>query len=751
MKSRHIALLGVLGLALSLDQQAPRSEPSAGLSEQEAPPRSQRRLSARSSAGDTLLLDSRRGVPPGTQQAYVAGQLMVLPSDSASLDDIARDHGASVVREAGPSGYGVLKVPAGDDGALQDRLRRDERVSAAVRHGLILGASSGGHSDSLQWHLESASVPSRLPDLSGFVVAVLDTGVAAVPSLADGATVAPWDFVNDDADASDDHQHGTHIASIIASNSDSVQGVAPGVSLMPLKVLNHENQGYELDLVDAIYRAVDSGADVINMSLAFSEDYVPSAALADALADAADAGVVLIGAAGNAGVGQVSWPAASPNVIAVGALCADDDATEYSNLGSAMDIMAPGGCIDQDVNEDGYPDGVIAESIGFQDPSSVGLWAMAGTSQAAAVVSGAAVHALNAGVAPEDMASLIQFASHGGGSGRFTDGQGAGALDIDHMVRQVNALNSNAWSAYHAAVLPYLEDNGDGTVTPAARVTVLNADLRAASRLTVLAQFQGATSDLQSCELRGRSTEGQCVIRGPAVSATDGDAAAALAWRITVNAVVKTNKIAYRPDVLMFGGYTLNAIAAAQNADAELREAMLALYWAEGDTADFGALAESYAVVNSGAGHSTSPTAMLFTAAALDGVLGEDQRLEGAGLSTSPLGMRWMMLNGSGLSASPISLLALTAFDGRNINTSITRSYAPLSGSGLSTSPILMSEGALDSDEPLSGLRELLDGGGWSTPDGEQAASLLAGSGEFSVLADAVGTGAGLGAAEITD
>jgi len=792
MKKRVIPLLGALGLlsaGLMTERHTPQDEPSP-----RSPTLTERTFTQQSLAGlsspdlGPILSASSARTPAGAQQAYVDGQLMVLPSDTANLDDIARDHGASVVREAGPSGYGVLEAPAGLDAlAFARTLRADERILSSSRHGLLLGAGKGkakatdttattdtaawddksttdtsgssssstssGSGSGLQWHLDSAGVPSNATDTTGRIVAILDSGVSAVPSLVDSERVAEWDFVNDDADARDDHQHGTHIASIIASSSESVQGVAPGVSLMPLKVLNHENQGYEIDLVDAIYWAVDNRADVINMSLAFGEDYVPSAALAQALRHGTRAGVVMIAASGNAGVDQVSWPAASPDVIAVGANCADGVVAEYSNVGGAMDIMAPGGCIDQDVNGDGIPDGVIAESIGLQDPSSVGLWAMAGTSQAAAVAAGAAVRALAAGGLPVDMAELLQYtASKSGDYNDFVKGHGAGDLVIDAMVGEPTQAEGFGASNYNVAMLPYLVDNGDGTVTPTAQLTVVDDTMRTTDGITVMAQFHGATSETAACEVLKAASEGQCVIRGLTTPAFKDGERQPLAWRITIDAVVKSDVLAFRPNVLMFGSEELDDIAAAQNADPELREAMLALYWAEGDEPDLGPLAESYAVVNSGSGLSTSPIGMLFTAPALQSVSSGDLSLDGTGLSTSPIGMRWMMLDGSGFSTSPITLLALTAFEGSGLSTSPIgmMSYSMLGGSGLSTSPILMSSGTIDGDGSLGSLQTLVSDGGWASIEGEQAASVLAGSGEFATLADAVGTGAGTGAVEVS-
>ncbi|MEM6927529.1 MAG: S8 family serine peptidase, partial [Myxococcota bacterium] len=147
--------------------------------------------------------------------------------------------------------------------------------------------------------------------------------------LAGVEFVAPADFVNGDDHANDDHGHGTHIASLVASRGE-LDGVASGVAVMPVKVLDENNAGTELALVKGIRHAVDNGAHVINMSLSFPLGYVPSPALVEAIEYAHLAGVVMVAASGNVGADVATWPAASRLVIGVGALApgltgSDDD------------------------------------------------------------------------------------------------------------------------------------------------------------------------------------------------------------------------------------------------------------------------------------------------------------------------------------------------------------------------------------------------------------------------------------------
>src|SRR5690606_738793 len=131
-----------------------------------------------------------------------------------------------------------------------------------------------------QWHLDQIGMPEawKLADADGVIVAVLDTGVAygdhgrfhQVPDLAGVPIVKPYNFVDNDPHAYDDHGHGTHVAGTIAQathNGIGVAGVARKATIMPLKVLSARGSGSVAGIADAIRYAADEGAHVINMSL----------------------------------------------------------------------------------------------------------------------------------------------------------------------------------------------------------------------------------------------------------------------------------------------------------------------------------------------------------------------------------------------------------------------------------------------------------------------------------------------------
>ncbi|HJN74674.1 MAG TPA: S8 family serine peptidase [Myxococcota bacterium] len=255
-----------------------------------------------------------------------------------------------------------------------------------------------------QWNLstlglEQAWTQSRGDDV---VVAVLDTGATAGP---DGLPLLPGlDVADGDDDPSDDGWHGTHVSGVIAQTTNNGTGtaaVSPGVSILPVRVMSHSG-GSSSDLVQGIVWAVDNGADVLNLSLGVSG---PSTSLEEAIDYAENQGVVVVAATGNDGLSDgVQYPAAYETVLAVGATTLNNDVASYSNRG-AVDLYAPGGDIDVDVDGDGLADGILAEA------DYEGRWqllAAEGTSVAAPHVSGAAALLIaNGASTPAEVRDLL--------------------------------------------------------------------------------------------------------------------------------------------------------------------------------------------------------------------------------------------------------------------------------------------------------------------------------------------------------
>ncbi|HSU35612.1 MAG TPA: S8 family serine peptidase [Propionibacteriaceae bacterium] len=173
---------------------------------------------------------------------------------------------------------------------------------------------------------------------AGVTAYIVDTGIRFSHREFHGSAVSGYDFVDDDADASDCDGHGTHVAGTVGG---ATYGVAKGVKLVSVRVLDCAGSG----TVSGVIAGIDwvathhSGPSVLNMSLGGGADDALDQAVAAASAD----GVSVVVAAGNDYDNACySSPAGAPSAITVGATDARDDRAEFSNAGPCVDLFAPG-------------------------------------------------------------------------------------------------------------------------------------------------------------------------------------------------------------------------------------------------------------------------------------------------------------------------------------------------------------------------------------------------------------------------
>ena len=135
--------------------------------------------------------------------------------------------------------------------------------------------------------------------------------------------------------------HGTHVAGIIGAknNAFGVVGVAPDCILIPIKVLNNNGGGSYESIVSGIEKAIESKADIISMSLGSSS--APPDKVHQVIKKAADAGIIILAAAGNDG-GVTNFPARYEEVIAVAAIDENGDYATFTSGDDTVDSVAPG-------------------------------------------------------------------------------------------------------------------------------------------------------------------------------------------------------------------------------------------------------------------------------------------------------------------------------------------------------------------------------------------------------------------------
>jgi len=319
--------------------------------------------------------------------------------------------------------------------------------------------------------LESQVTGAGYPyDGSGVRICIVDTGIDSDHVMFSDRidTAAGHDFFNDDSNPEDDHGHGSHCSGIAlggtglsvdfgcGAGSQPFQGVAPGATLVGVKVLNSGGGGYDSDIVAGIDYAANQTAagaqcDVISMSIgtgAYSSACNHSWAVA--ANNAAANGVVAVAASGNDNFNNsVSSPACGAQVIAVGATykaayptcednlstigwgnCTDsnineDDIVCFSNEASLLDVVAPGAIIWSASNAAG---GSLITGSG-------------GTSMSCPHVAGLAALILDADptLKPDEVRQIIRDGAVDLGSAGFDTGYGYGRIDVLNSLALVGA------------------------------------------------------------------------------------------------------------------------------------------------------------------------------------------------------------------------------------------------------------------------------------------------------------------------
>ena len=299
----------------------------------------------------------------------------------------------------------------------------------------------------LAWNIETGS--------SEIVVAVLDSGIKLDHPEFQGRVwnndnqVNGYDFANNDNDPTDDHGHGTNVAGIIgavSNNSTGYAGVDWNCKIMPLKVINDQNWGYYSWWIDAIYYAVNNGANIINMSLGGSSY---SQAMEDAINFAVNNNVSVFVSMMNEDSDQVYYPAGYYNSFSVGSTDPDDSRTSPffwgggSSYGSHIDVVAPGNYI---------------YSLSFNSNTNYNYY-WGGTSQASPLVAGIASLLLSQDSTrtPDEIYQIIRDSADDQVGDPAEDVQG---YDIYHGYGRVNAYQALS-SSIQDTTPPVISLTGD--------------------------------------------------------------------------------------------------------------------------------------------------------------------------------------------------------------------------------------------------------------------------------------------------
>jgi subtilisin len=197
-------------------------------------------------------------------------------------------------------------------------------------------------------YIGSQNVHNQDVNGAGINITVLDTGIDYYHEDLKNNYRGGYNFVFNNADPWDDNClsiyktcHGTHVSGIIAAESNGlgIIGVAPKSNIYAVKVLDGGGFGAADMIISGVEWAMGNNSNIISMSIQSPED---NTALLDAINAAYNQGILIVAAAGNTNGGNVVYPAAYDNVIAVTAIDQNAQRASFSPIDQKIELAAPG-------------------------------------------------------------------------------------------------------------------------------------------------------------------------------------------------------------------------------------------------------------------------------------------------------------------------------------------------------------------------------------------------------------------------
>lgn len=275
-------------------------------------------------------------------------------------------------------------------------------------------------------------------------VAIIDTGTSPHNDLTypRNRIIGFKDFINNENNPYDDNGHGTHCAGILGASGycskGKYRGIAPGVNILSIKVLDESGNGKTSDILSAVQWIIDTketySTKIVNFSLGAIAQYRERKdPLVKAANRAIDNGMVVVAAVGNSGPmrNTILSPATSRYVISVGAL--NSNKTPEIKDGIIADFSSRGPTIDRIKKPDLIAPGVDITSLSYKNLNN--YTALSGTSMAAPIVSGAAALLLESNPNYTHFDIKKKLANACSKINASTYDQGAGILNLNKIFR----------------------------------------------------------------------------------------------------------------------------------------------------------------------------------------------------------------------------------------------------------------------------------------------------------------------------
>jgi serine protease len=287
------------------------------------------------------------GVVAAQAAAAPRGYIITFRSDVADVPGLAQRLAA---QGGGELGFVYQRALKGFSVRLPE-----QAVAALARHPQVapiepdLAVSVNGTQSNATWGLDRIDQRDRPLNATytyattgnGVRIYILDTGVRLAHAEFTGRITSGFSAIADGRGADDCHGHGTHVA---GTAGGSTWGVAKQATIVPVRVLDCTGGGTMSGVIAGVEWVIADHVKpaVANMSLGGGA----SASLDLAINNAVAAGVTVVVAAGNNNADACNYsPARAVSALTIGATTSSDARSSFSNVGTCVDLFAPGSSI----------------------------------------------------------------------------------------------------------------------------------------------------------------------------------------------------------------------------------------------------------------------------------------------------------------------------------------------------------------------------------------------------------------------
>jgi hypothetical protein len=286
---------------------------------------------------------TQRVLAPKSAARHVANELLVKLKPGTDVDALARALGATITGRNDQLGlYRLLFDSASATDAALGQLKSNSDVAQADYNYYFdppppiqpLAAASA----------PPLSLKLNPPGDSGkVIVGLIDTPVQSLGDSLDKFMLKPVSVAGEANVNSAEPTHGTAMAyTILQAIAQQATGGGSSAQILPVDVYGPHANTTSWDVALGIQKAVDGGANVLNLSLGGPDD---SPILDNVIRQAIAAGIPIYAAAGNTPVTAPMYPAADPGVFSVTALQQKGQIASYANYGPWVDLAFPGGSV----------------------------------------------------------------------------------------------------------------------------------------------------------------------------------------------------------------------------------------------------------------------------------------------------------------------------------------------------------------------------------------------------------------------